>query len=295
MKKITKIEKEIKNMLEINNLSKHYGKTVGIKDLNLEIKKGEIFGFIGPNGSGKSTTIRCIMNLIKKTTGQITINGIDNERADIKEIIGYLPSEIVLYEDLTVLKMLKYNNSFYKKDYLKNGLDLCSELQLDTNKMVEDLSLGNLKKLGIVLALMHKPKLLILDEPTSGLDPLIQNKFYNILKKEKELGTTIFFSSHILSEVKKVCDKVGIVKNNRLLKKININDIKDIDKIKVYIESDYIKEIEKELRLEIIDNTFFYHRNYNDLLEILSKYKISKLLIDEPTIEDIFLKYYEVK
>ena len=115
------------------------------------------------------------------------------------------------------------------------------------------------------------------------------------MKKEKELGTTIFFSSHILSEVKKVCDKVGIVKNNRLLKKININDIKDIDKIKVYIESDYIKEIEKELRLEIIDNTFFYHRNYNDLLEILSKYKISKLLIDEPTIEDIFLKYYEVK
>ena len=192
-------------MLEIQNLKKYYGKIRGVENVSFYIKKGEIYGFIGPNGAGKSTTIRTIMSLINKTSGKIYLNGQELKRDNLnqKTIIGYLPSEIYLYDDLTVKEMIDYHESFYNKDLSKRRKKLVKALKIDESKKVEDLSLGNTKKLGIILALLHEPELLILDEPTSGLDPIMQNVFFDLLAEEKQKGTTILYSTHILSEISK--------------------------------------------------------------------------------------------
>ena len=216
----------------------------------------------------------------------------------IKELIGYLPSEINLYEDLTVRKMLDYHESFYKKNIHKRRCELVKRLKLDESKKVEDLSLGNLKKLGIILAFMHEPKLLILDEATSGLDPIMQEVFYELLKEEKKKGTTIFYSTHILSEVSKICDRVGIIKDGTLLKVENTKDIKNNDLTYVTIKSDEVKKIEKDLKVNVnyVDKTTIKFKNQmlpNELMKKLLKYKIDKLLIEEASLEDIFLHYYK--
>ena len=289
-----------KVILEIKNLTKYYGKTLGVKNLSLTLNEGEIFGFIGPNGAGKSTTIRLVMNLIEKNEGQVFINGKEFDKDDIetKKIIGYLPSEINLYEDLTVKEILNYHESFYESDIHENRCNLVKRLKLDESKKIEDLSLGNLKKLGIVLAFMHNPKILILDEATSGLDPIMQQEFYNMLKEEKENGTTIFYSTHVLSEVSKICDRVGIIKNGNLLKIETIDEMKNKNLTYITIESDEIDEIIKDLNLdiELKNNKSIKFKNEKDidsLVKKLSNYKIDRLLIEEGTLEDIFLHYYK--
>ena len=289
-----------KVILEIKNLTKYYGKTLGVKDLSLRLYEGDVFGFIGPNGAGKSTTIRSIMNLINKTEGVVLINKEEFNKNNIsaKKLIGYLPSEIHLYEDLTVKEMLDYHEKFYEEDIHKRRCELVKRLKLDETKKIEDLSLGNTKKLGIVLAFMHNPKLLILDEPTSGLDPIMQQTFYELLKEEKEKGTTIFYSTHILSEISKICDRVGIIKEGNLLKIETIEELHKKNLNIVTIESKEIDKIIKDLKQDIIsknsDTIKFKNKiSINLLIEKLSKYKIDKLLIEEPTIEDIFLHYYK--
>lgn len=290
----------MKNILEIKNLTKYYGKTLAVKDLSLELHAGEIFGFIGPNGAGKSTTIRSIMNLINKTKGEVYFLGetLTKDNLTLKEQIGYLPSEVFLYEDLTVKEMLDYHESFYKKNLSKRRKELVKKLKLDESKKIEDLSLGNQKKLGIVLAFMHEPKLLILDEPTSGLDPIMQQVFYDLLQEEKEKGTTIFYSTHILSEISKICDRVGIIKEGNLLKVESIKELQSKNLTNVTIISSEIEKIIKELKVEVetLDEKTIKFKNTldsNDLIKILSKYEIEKLLIEEPTLEDIFLHYYK--
>ena len=282
-------------MLKIENLTKYYGNIRGVEDLSLELRDGEIFGFIGPNGAGKSTTIKCIMNFINKTSGNIYINDIlvEDKNFKYKNLIGYLPSEIHLYDDYTVLEMFKYSSLFYSNKALERALELSKRLELETNKKIEDLSLGNLKKVGIVLALMHNPKLLILDEPTSGLDPIIQEEFFNILKEEKKKGTTIFFSSHVLSEIKKVCDRVGIIKEGHLIRVDTISNFNKNNYLNIHIESKDIEKISKELNIDIINNNFIYQGDINILINKLSKYKIDKLLINEPEIEELFIDYYK--
>lgn len=282
-------------MLRIENLTKYYGNIRGVENLSLELKDGEIFGFIGPNGAGKSTTIKCIMNFINKTSGNIYINDIlvEDKNFEYKNLIGYLPSEIHLYDDYTVLEMFKYSSLFYSNKELKRALELSKRLELETNKKIEDLSLGNLKKVGIVLALMHNPKLLILDEPTSGLDPIIQEEFFNILKEEKKKGTTVFFSSHVLSEIKKVCDRVGIIKEGHLIKVDTISNFNKNNYLNIHIESKDIEKISKELNIDILNNNFIYQGDINILINKLSKYKIDKLLINEPEIEELFIDYYK--
>ena len=205
----------MKTILEVKNLTKYYRDILAVKNLSFSLNEGEIFGFIGPNGAGKSTTIRAIMNLINKNEGQVFINGEEftKDNINLKQLIGYLPGEIYLYEDYTVKEMLDYHETFYKKDIHKRRCELVEILKLEESKKIEDLSLGNLKKLGIILALMHEPKILILDEATSGLDPIMQDVFFKILNQEKEKGTTIFYSTHILNEVSKICDRVGLIKN----------------------------------------------------------------------------------
>lgn len=289
-----------RSILEIKNLTKYYGKVLGVKDLSLTLKEGEIFGFIGPNGAGKSTTIRSIMNLINKTSGTVLLNGQEFTKDDVllKELIGYLPSEIHLYDDLTVKEMLDYHESFYKKNIHQRREYLVKKLKLDENKKIEDLSLGNLKKTGIVLAFMHEPKLLILDEPTSGLDPIMQQVFYELLQEEKEKGTTIFYSTHILSEISKICTRVGIIKDGSLLKIENIEDINKKNLNLVTLESNEIDKIITDLKLDIDlkkENMIRFKNNLlpNKLIKSLAKYKIDKILIEEATLEDIFLHYYK--
>ena len=288
------------NILEVKNLTKNYGKSRGVIDVNLEIEKGTIYGFIGPNGAGKSTTIKCIMNLINKNSGEVFIDGklFLKKNNELKKKIGYLPSEVNLYDGLKVKEMIKYSESFYKKDCSKRVSELVNKLDIDTNKKIEELSLGNLKKVGIVLALMHEPEIVIMDEASSGLDPLMQEAFYEILLEEKKKGTTIFFSSHILSEIKRICDKVAIIKEGKIINIDDMNNIEDSDVVRIKITSDYNKDIVKELKLseDSIKNEtleFIYKDDINNLMKILSKYNIKKLLIEELDIEEIFIHYYK--
>lgn len=287
-------------MLKIDKLTKYYGKIKGIENLSLELNEGEIFGFIGPNGAGKSTTIKCIMNLINKNSGDIYIDGKINSKDDLelKEIIGYLPSEISLYDDMTVKQILDYNAQFYKKDTSFKRKELVTKFQLDESKKIEQLSLGNLKKLGIVLALVHDPKLIILDEPTSGLDPIMQDVFYNILKEEREKGNTIFYSTHVLSEIKKICDRVGIIKDGNLIKVETLKEMKNNNLVIVTIKSRKIANIKIELKFKILEETeeeikILYNDDINKLIKLLECYNLEKLLIEELSIEDMFIHYYK--
>lgn len=290
----------ISPILEIKNLTKYYGNVLGVKNLSLTLNSGEIFGFIGPNGAGKSTTIRSIMNLINKNEGTILLNGKELKKDDVtlKEKIGYLPSEIHLYDDFTVKEMLDYHESFYKKNLSKRRKYLVKKLILDETKKIENLSLGNLKKLGIILAFMHEPELLILDEPTSGLDPIMQQVFYELLEEEKKKGTTIFYSTHILSEISKICDRVGIIKDGCLLKIENVDYLRSNNLNFVTITSSDISNIIKDLKLDnnLLDNNTIRFKNnidINSLIKILAKYQVDKLLIEEATLEDIFLHFYK--
>ncbi len=288
------------SILEIQNLTKYYGKILGVENLSLQLKEGEIFGFIGPNGAGKSTTIRSIMNLINKTSGKVLVENkeFNKDNIKLKEKIGYLPSEINLYDDLTVKEMLDYHESFYKKDIHDKRVELVKRFELDEKKKIEDLSLGNLKKLGIILAFMHEPKILILDEPTSGLDPIMQNIFYDLLKEEKAKGNTIFYSTHILNEVPKICDRVGIIKEGKLIKVEKIEELIDKSLTRITITSDQVKEIKNDLNIDTIleDGKTIKFANklaHDELIKQLSKYKIDRILIEEATLEDMFLNYYQ--
>lgn len=287
-----------KVVLEINNLTKYYGKVKGIENLSLSLNEGEIFGLIGPNGAGKSTTIRAILNLINKTSGIVYINGKEFNKDDIetKKLIGYLPSEVSLYEDLTVKEMIDYHESYYTTSK-KRRSELIKILKLDETKKIEDLSFGNLKKLGIVLAFLHEPKILILDEPTSGLDPIMQQEFYKLLLEEKNKNTTIIYSTHILSEVSKICDRVGIIREGKLIKVENIEELCNKNMGYITIMSNDIDKIIKDFAIkpDIIDKkTIKFPNNfeYNDLIKKLSKYNISKLLIEDMNLEDVLLHYY---
>ena len=289
-----------KNILEVKNLKKYYGDIRGVENISLSLKEGEAYGFIGPNGAGKSTTIKTIMNLINKTSGSITINGKENDKnnLELKRIIGYLPSEINLYSDLTVKEILNFHESFYDKDLTKRRNELVNLFKLDETKRIEDLSFGNLKKLGIILALMHEPKILILDEPTSGLDPIMQKEFYNILLEEKKKGTTILYSTHVLSEVSKICDRIGIIRDGKIIKEDKIENIEKNGMTYLTIESDEIDKIKNELNLKVISESnnsvkFLNNNNPNELIKKISKFNIDKLLIEEAPIEDIVMEYYK--
>lgn len=287
-------------VIEVKKLKKYYGKIRGVEDVSLKIKKGEIYGFIGPNGAGKSTTIRTIIGLINKTSGEIYIKGkkLDKNDLEIKKIIGYLPSEINLYDDMTVKDVFNFHEGFYDRDLSKRRKELVKLLKIDEKKKIEDLSLGNLKKVGIVLALMHEPEILILDEATSGLDPIMQNTFYEIILEEKKKGTTILYSSHILSEVSKICDSIGFIKEGKIIKEDTVENIKKESFTYLTIESNDIERIKKDINLKIVNEhknevKFINNMKPDELLNKLSNYKIDRLLIEEVTLEDLFINYYK--
>ncbi|MDB1933591.1 ABC transporter ATP-binding protein [Clostridium tertium] len=286
--------------IKITNLTKSYGKSRGIKNINLEIKEGEIYGFIGPNGAGKSTTIKTLLNFIFPTSGSAKILGKDivSESKLIKEFTSYVPSEVRYYSDVKVKDILNYAASFfdyYDDQYLN---ELCSELEVELDKKIEELSLGNKKKVAIVQALLSNPKIVILDEPTNGLDPLIQQKLFNILLKEKAKGKTIFLSSHNLSEIEKFCDRVAVIKEGEIIDILDLNKMnRDLVKRIILRSNDInIKEIEKiSESFKYIDEEieFIYKGNINELISLLSKYNLDKLLIEDVKLEEAFLNYYE--
>ena len=252
-------------IIEIKHLKKYYGDTRGVEDVSLKLEKGDIYGFIGPNGAGKSTTIRTLMGLIHKTSGDIRVFGKEYQADDIemKRRIGYLPGEVNLYGDMTVKELFLYHESFYHQDFSKRRNELVKLLKIDLNKTIDKLSLGNLKKVGIVLALMHEPELLILDEPTSGLDPIMQNTFHDILLKEKAKGTTILYSSHILSEVSSLCDCVGFIKDGVIIKEDSMDNIKKENYTFFYDNYDLLSgNINESISLKNKDyfNTYQYLR-----------------------------------
>lgn len=289
------------NVIEIKNLTKVYGKNRGIQDINISVKEGEIYGFIGPNGAGKSTTIKTLLNFIYPTSGEALIFGMDSvkESEKIKDYIGYVPSEVRYYDDVKVKDIIKYAQSFYPKSNKEYVDRICNELELDMNKKMGELSLGNKKKVAIAQSLINNPKLLILDEPTNGLDPLMQKKLFNILIEEKEKGNTVFLSSHNLVEIQNLCDRVCVIKEGKIVDIIEIEKSKTELKLKVTLRSsDITDNIVLNLSDKILDKngklyTFIYSKNIDSLVKELANYKIDELLIEKENLEDAFLNYYE--
>ena len=289
------------NVIEFNNLTKYYGDVKGCENVDFNVKEGEIFGFIGPNGAGKSTTIRTMLSLIYPTSGSVTIFGKDAIEcgSEVRKEIGYLPSEIFYYDKMKVIDLLKYSATFYKKDCTDRIYELAEIMELDLDRKIQDLSYGNKKKVGIVQGLLHSPKLLILDEPTSGLDPLMQQKFFKLISEENKKGATVLFSSHILSEVQQLCDRVAIIKDGEI---ISIQDIKAMqhDNYKKFsIRGENLNNgkfnVDGVSNLIQKDNkvTFIFKGDVNNIVKIISTLKLKDIIIEEPTLEEIFMHYYE--
>jgi ABC-2 type transport system ATP-binding protein len=289
------------NVIEIKNLTKMYGKARGIEDVSFNVEEGEVFGFIGPNGAGKSTTIRTLLSLIYPTSGSATIFGKDiiKSAPEIKKDIGYLPSEVFYYDNMKVIDLLKYSASFYKKDCTQRIKELAEIMELDLTKKIDDLSLGNKKKVGIVQGLLHEPKLIILDEPTSGLDPLMQQKFFDLLEQENKNGATILFSSHILSEVQRLCDRVAIIKDGRIVTVEKISTLKEntYKKFKIETSSNVdlaFFKVDGVNQLEFDGKTisFLFKGNVNLIMKKIAEIEIVNLWVEEPDLEEIFMHYY---
>lgn len=291
------------NAIETNNLTKSYGKSRGINNLNLSVSEGDFFGFIGPNGAGKSTTIRTLLGLIKPSGGSAKILGYDilSEKDNILKNTGYLPSEINFYNGMRVKDVIRYSADLRKTKCQDKSRKLCERLELDVNKKVDELSLGNRKKVGIVCAVQHSPKLLILDEPTSGLDPLMQREFFSILTEENKNGSTIFFSSHILSEVQNYCHTAAFIKDGKIIMSDSVDNIEETSAKKVSLKecsgniSSDISRYISDLKIDETDDTanFLYNGSVSDLLEILQKINPKDVTITEPSLEEIFLNYYK--
>lgn len=287
-------------VIETRKLTKSYGRARGIIDVDMDVEEGEIFGFIGPNGAGKSTTIRTLLSLIYKTSGEARIFGMDchEKRREILKDVGYLPSEVFYYDNMKAIDLLKYSAGFYDKDCTARIYELAEILELDLNKKIEDMSLGNKKKVGIVQGLLHSPRLIILDEPTSGLDPLMQRTFFELIREENRRGATILFSSHILSEVQRICDRVAIIKEGRIISTRKIAELQnDACKKVSFVPRAVMSEfaLEGASDIEISDGvvSFVYKGSLNRLLAALTGYDLLNLDISEPDLEEIFMHYYE--
>jgi len=286
-------------MLQVNGLTKYYGKVRGVHDVSFDVASGEIFGFIGPNGAGKSTTIRCIMDLVPKNGGEVLLDGhvFDRHTPHRKAIVGYLPSEITLYGDLRVRDIIRFNGRFYKNTDEAYLGRLIRRLDIDISRKISDLSLGNRKKVGIALALMHRPKLILMDEASSGLDPLMQEAFYEILREERERGAAIFFSSHNLSEVRRLCDRVAIVREGQIGMMDTIENIVNGFVHLVTLECSDAAVAQRlggmaiEREGEMV--RFLYEGTPDELIRELSGVQVRRLLIEEPSLEDVFLNYYQ--
>lgn len=292
--------------IQIHGLTKYYGDIRGIENLSLQVKEGAFFGFIGPNGAGKSTTIRTLLGLIKATSGQAEILGMDfmKDRVKIMKDTGYLPSEVQLYGHLNGRELLEYTAKFYGKVDHKRIKTLSDWFDFDLTRPIDDLSFGNKKKIGIIQALIHRPKLLIMDEPTGGLDPLMQARFFELLREENDKGTSIFFSSHTLGEVQRHCKEVAVIRSGRILEVSTVDKLreKQLKKVRMRLQerADFkevfyaqMKEVGVyNIKVEKDIYTFDFDGNYQDLFKNLSKWDVRGFTMEEPSLEEIFMHYY---
>ncbi|HPR34652.1 MAG TPA: ABC transporter ATP-binding protein [Anaerolineaceae bacterium] len=288
------------DIIQVNELTKYYGKSRGIENLSFSVREGEIFGFIGPNGAGKSTTIRLLLSLIHPSSGQAAIFGKDvtKKGPEIRSQVGYLPSEVFYYDHMRVGELLHYSASFYPGDHKQRISYLADVMELEMNRKIRDLSYGNKKKVGIVQGLLHNPTLLFLDEPTSGLDPLMQRKFFDLVREENKKGVTIFFSSHFLGEVQRLCDRVGIIREGRMVEVSDIRTLQKNNYKKIRVlgkneSADFEMPGVSNLHQEGEWTQFFYSGDINQVLQRMSGLEIEDLSIEEPTLEEIFMHYYE--
>jgi len=289
------------SIIEVTNLTKFYGKSRGIVDVSFGVEEGEIFGFIGPNGAGKSTTIRLLLSLIHPTSGSAKVFGKDVTAHGpvIRRDIGYLPSEVYYYEGMKVLDLLKYSASFFDCDCNQRIRDLSEIMELELNRRISDLSYGNKKKVGIVQGLLHSPKLLFLDEPTAGLDPLMQRKFFDLIRQENARGVTVFFSSHILGEVQRLCNRVGIIREGKIAEISDIRTLQQNNYKKVRVTAAGLNpgafDLPGVTNLQADDSTlsFFFKGDINAVLARITTAPVTDVTIEEPTLEEIFMHYYE--
>lgn len=283
--------------IRLEKATKYYGRSRGVIEIDLSVKKGEFFGFIGPNGAGKSTTIRSLVGLIGIDSGRGEIFGkeIGKGKPEILENIGYLPSETLFYPGMKVKDVIKLSATLHRKDCRAEANLLCERLMLDTAKKVQELSFGNRKKLGIVCALQHNPRLCILDEPTSGLDPLMQKEFFSILREKNEKGTTIFLSSHILSEIKNNCSRSAIIREGRIIACDSIENLSQTNTKHVTVKGRVdLSKLQGVYDLQYSGDmmNFLFDGDIGELIALLSKTEISDLTISEPELETIFMNYY---
>ena len=289
--------------LEIKSLTKWYGSVCAVENVSFDIDQGEIFGYLGPNGSGKTTTIRIFLDFIRASAGRARLFGLDSHAhsSKIKSRIGYVPGEYGIYEEMRGFEYLRFLGALrgYRKPPLRDRL--IEIFSLDISKRIKSYSHGTKQKLAVVQAFMHDPELLILDEPTIGLDPLMQQRFYELLMEMKNRGKTIFLSSHILSEVEKVCDRVGILREGKL---VAIHEISEIKKIRLKsIEISFKQEINKSVfrldgvrKVEKDGNTIqlWVDSNINSILRTISEYPVENISFRDASLEDIFMEYYSV-
>lgn len=272
-----------KNAIEIRNLTKRYGKNRGVTDLSMAVEEGEIFGFLGPNGAGKSTTIRSMLGLIRYQEGGIRLLGMDvrEKKVEILRQVGYMPSEAWFYPDMRVREVIHYAAAMRRMDCTKESEMLCERLQLDTAKRVEELSLGNRKKVSIVCAMQHRPSLFVFDEPTSGLDPLMQAEFFKLILEYNAKGTTCFLSSHVLSEIRKYCKRAAIIREGELIRTDTVDNLTRTNAKLIHMVKDGREE------------DFIYRGEINELLRQLAGHDISDIVIEEPELEEVFMHFYE--
>ena len=285
------------NAIQTEGLTKFYGSSRGILDLDLTVQEGEFYGFIGPNGAGKSTTIRTLLGLIRKTRGSARVLGMDiaKEKEHILAETGYLPSEAVFYPDMRGRDLIRLSADLHRKDCKKTSEELCERLQLDPSRRIGELSFGNRKKLAVICALQHNPRLCILDEPTGGLDPLMQREFFEILKERNRQGMTVFLSSHILSEIQRFCSRAAIIREGRIIASGSVEELARTNAKRISIRGSFDSSGLPDVRdLQRSDDTvsFLYGGDINLLLARLGKDPILDLTISEPDLEEIFLHYY---
>lgn len=290
------------SIIEVEHLTKYYGKAHGIEDVSFTVEEGEIFGFIGPNGAGKTTTIRTLLGLLFPSRGAARILGKDifREGPEIRRYIGYLPSEVFFYERMRVRDLLHYAASFYPGDHRQRLRELAEYMELDLDRKVDELSYGNKKKVGIVQGLLHAPKLLFLDEPTLGLDPLMQLKFFELIRRENQgRGVTVFFSSHILSEVQRLCNRVAIIREGRIVEISDIRTLQQKSYKKVTVMAEGLNSERFDLpgvaNLQVENSTvrLYFKGDINVILKRLADLQVRDVTIEDPTLEEIFMHYYE--
>ena len=286
--------------IRLTGVSKSYGKIKAIDELSFSIQEGEIYGFIGPNGAGKSTTIRMLLNFLSPDKGEISVLGLSPSKNEVKvkSLTGYVSSDTFMYSDMKVGNLFRFSESFHSRTNIARKKKLVETLDIDLDKRFEQLSFGNRKKVSIACALLHSPRLVILDEPSNGLDPVIRNNLYNLLKEEQKDGVTIFYSSHVLSEVQKFCTRIGLIKEGRLIRETSVSEFTNVGYLQVRIETDnasILSDLKGVADYRVSDKSvsFIYSGDPNDLIRILNNIRIKSVHIEEPEIENVFLHYFQ--